>query len=85
MSKNNQEIVNLLAKFADLLEATGDNPYKVRAYRRAAGSIARLSEELIDYLAQDKDLTSIPWIGKGIASSITHLLNNEELVLQEKK
>ncbi|RUR07224.1 hypothetical protein [Legionella sp. km772] len=84
MIKSNQEIAALLLQFADLLEVNGENPYKVRAYRRAAQSISALHEQISDLLAKNKDLTEINWVGKGIATSINHLLNNDELIIHEK-
>ncbi len=83
MGKNNKEIAESLEKFSDLLEASGDNPYRVRAYRRAARSILKLDTDIELLLAQGFDLTTLPWIGDKIADTINHLLSsNEELVLK---
>lgn len=84
MPKSNQEIAESLSRFSDLLEASGDNPYRVRAYRRAARSILNLKENLERLVANGFDLTSLPWVGNKIASTIIHLITtNEELILRE--
>lgn len=86
MSKTNQDIVNSLYQFADILEASGNNPYKVRAFRRAAAAISHLEVEIALLLSQGIDLTSLPRIGKGISSIITHLIKTgEEPIVKESK
>lgn len=85
MKKTNKEIANALSRFADLLHDSDNNPYRVRAFRRAAYSISQLDEEIETLLKQHFDLTSIPGIGKGIASVIMNLiLSNKEPVIKEK-
>lgn len=85
MKKTNKEVANALSRFADLLHDSDNNPYRVRAFRRAAYSISQLDEEIETLLKQHFDLTSIPGIGKGIASVIMNLiLSNKEPVIKEK-
>jgi DNA polymerase (family X) len=86
MLKSNKDIAHSLLQFSDLLEATGDNPYKVRAYRRAARSIAHWEEEIQHIINEGRDLKHIPWIGKGIASTIEAMIKQDkEPVLPNKK
>ncbi len=86
MNKTNQELARSLFQFSDLMEASGENPYKIRAYRRAAESILQLKDEVETIFKEGKDLTSIPKIGKGIASVLIHLiLTNKEPRLAERK
>ena len=42
----NQEIANIFNEVADLLEIKGDNPFRIRAYRRAALNIKALSQDV---------------------------------------
>ncbi|KTD18311.1 DNA polymerase/3'-5' exonuclease PolX [Legionella jordanis] len=74
MDKTNKEIAEKLYQYSDLLEASGSNPYRVRAYRRAARSVMALSSNLSELLSNENfKLTSIPWIGEGIASVIKQI------------
>ena len=43
---SNAEIADRLASLAQLLSAQKENPYKVKAYQRAAARIRHLSESL---------------------------------------
>lgn len=69
----NQAIARILARMADLLEIENDNPFKVRAYRRAAEQIEGLTENLAS-LVERGDLESLPGIGKGLAAKITEMV-----------
>ncbi|HVY53627.1 MAG TPA: DNA polymerase/3'-5' exonuclease PolX [Gammaproteobacteria bacterium] len=84
MATSNKEIVSAFNELADILEAQGENPYKIRAYRRAARSINRLNEELVELFKKDYDFTSIPGVGKNIAAFIRDILQNQQLPIIEK-
>ena len=43
----NYEIAWILLEYADLLDLTGENPFKARAYRRAARQLEQLSQPVI--------------------------------------
>jgi len=45
-SLENQLIADFLRQSADLLEIYHENPYRIRAYRRAARTIEKLTIEL---------------------------------------
>ncbi|WP_370447946.1 nucleotidyltransferase family protein [Legionella hackeliae] len=60
-------------------EASGDNPYRARAYRRAARILLKLDKGLVTLLETDFDLTKLPWIRKGIAFTILHILKTNEI------
>ena len=47
----NAEIASQLDKVADLLDIEGANPFRVRAYRRAARLIGELPRNVTDMLA----------------------------------
>ena len=70
----NQEIARVIAEIADVLEIKGENPFKIRAYTRAAQAIRSLTEEL-GALRQRGPLTNLPGIGKSIADKIEELLD----------
>ncbi len=69
----NEEVVRMLEETADLMEIAGENPFKARAYRRAADSIAALREP-IEALVQAKKLHTVEGIGESIARDIAEFL-----------
>ncbi len=64
----NQEIANIFNEIADLLEIKGDNPFRIRAYRRAALNIESFPKRIEDL--SKKDLLEIPGIGEDLAGKI---------------
>jgi DNA polymerase (family 10) len=72
----NQDIAQRLREAADLLEAQGANPYRVTAYRKAAGTVAdlpRAVHEIFD--AQGvAGLEALHHIGTSIAGAIAEML-----------
>jgi DNA polymerase (family 10) len=71
---SNAQIADLLAGLAQLLSVQKENPYKVRAYHRAAARIRTLSESLEELVREDADLTRFPGIGEAIAGAIREIV-----------
>jgi putative hydrolase len=69
-------VVNRLEEAARLLELQGANPFRVRAYRRAANTVASLELPLREVIARGgyQALEELPDVGSGIASAIRELL-----------
>ncbi|MBI3088078.1 MAG: DNA polymerase/3'-5' exonuclease PolX [Candidatus Omnitrophica bacterium] len=67
------EIATLFTQMADLLEFRGDNPFRIRAYRRAAQNLEGVTEDL-ERLNQEDRLTEIPGIGRDLANKIREYL-----------
>src|SRR5207249_5682317 len=68
----NAEIARLLGEVADLLEISAGNPFKVRAYRNAARTVADHPDPLSELVKDEAfDLTDLPGIGGSIAKEIT--------------
>lgn len=65
----NVEVANLFNEIADFLEVKDENPFRVRAYRRAAQALEGLSED-IAAIAERGALLEIPGIGKDLAAKI---------------
>jgi DNA polymerase (family 10) len=65
----NKELSEIFDLIADGLEFKGENPFKIKAYRKAARIIKDTSFDLIEY-SKKNSLTDIPGIGKGIAKKI---------------
>ncbi len=76
----NAEIARLLGEVADLLEISAGNPFKVRAYRNAARTVADHPDPLSELVKDEAfDLTDLPGIGGSIAKEITALLETGTL------
>jgi DNA polymerase (family X) len=70
----NTEIADIFDALADHLEIAGENPFKIRAYRNAAGTIRGLGPELRDTVAAGESPTALPGIGKELAAKIEEIL-----------
>ena len=76
----NRDIARIFKQIADVLEITGGNQYKVRAYRRAAMNIEGLSKRIEDiYREDEKGLREIPGVGEGIAKKIKEIIKTGRL------
>ena len=69
---NNLAIARVLTEIGDLLEIKAENPFKIRAYRNAADTIAHLGTPIAEM--SDEDRRGIPGIGKDLAGKIAELL-----------
>ena len=67
-----QTVARLLREYAHRTSLRGGNPYRTKAYLRAADSLAALSQPL-DRMIAAGTLTEIPGIGDAIADIITKL------------
>ncbi|MEQ9104026.1 MAG: helix-hairpin-helix domain-containing protein [Rhodothermales bacterium] len=66
----NKEIARPLKETAALVELTGGNPFRARAFANAARTIERMDEQI----ATLSDLTGIAGIGAGLAAQIGEIL-----------
>src|ERR1051326_1169874 len=76
---SNGAIAAELMTLAQLLGARGANPFKVKAYRRAAKTIKALSESVDDLVRRGADLTVYPAIGPAIAGVIEEIVKTGKL------
>src|SRR5436305_4342080 len=65
-------VAKLLREYAQRSALRGDNPYRSKAYSRAADSLATLTVPLERLIAEER-LTEIPGVGNAIADIITKL------------
>jgi DNA polymerase (family X) len=70
----NDQIAGCFELLADLLEIQGANPFRIRAYRNAARTIASTAESLEDIRIAGRELTELPGIGADLARQIVQLL-----------
>ena len=70
----NKEIAQLLYETADLMEVAGEDGFRIRSYRNAASVIQSHPERVAEILrGQDRKVTDIPGIGKGLASVLVEI------------
>lgn len=81
MTKN-AAVAHLLTNIADLLEAHGENRFKIQAYRVAAQSIDTLDED-IEAVHRDGKLEEVPGVGESIAQKIAEYLQSGRLKYYE--
>jgi len=79
----NRAVARVFQEIADLLEIKGENPFKIRAYRKAAHTIENLSTDLKTLMEENK-LREVPGIGEAIAKKITELLTTGHLGYYEE-
>ena len=74
----NFEVARQFELMADVLELKGENPFRIRAYRRAAQSLESLSED-IETVAREDRLEDIPGIGADLAGKIQEYLRTGKI------
>lgn len=77
-----QQISNLLAETAVLLELKDENPFKIRAYQNAARSLETSSIDLSKATAQE--ITQIKGIGAKIAQQIIEMASGDNFELHQQ-
>ncbi len=70
----NREVARILFQTAALLETMECNPYRVRAYRRAALGVLFLPKQLADYFAADEP-APLPGVGERMRRHLADLVN----------
>jgi DNA polymerase (family X) len=68
---------------ASLLESQGANPYRVRAYRRAALGLLRLPQEAGQYLNTEGELV-LPWLGERLRRKLGELVRQGRMQFQDE-
>jgi DNA polymerase (family 10) len=76
----NLEVAELLDRVGDLVEANGEDRFKVIAYHRAATSIRNLEED-VEELWKEEKLEEIKFVGSGIAKKVDEYLRTGKLRL----
>lgn len=79
---DNQQFSTIFLDIASILALQGDDPFRIRAYRRAAQTLASLSENVRN-IARRGALESLPGIGKTLAREIQELLETGRLRYHE--
>lgn len=74
----NNEVIALLEEIAVLLELSGENPFKARAYENVARRIEGLDEKVAD-LAKEGRLREIQGVGDALEEKITEFVTTGRL------
>ena len=78
------EIADRLASLAQLLSAQKENPYKIKAYQKAAAKIRTLPESIQELVREEVDLTTYAGIGEAISGAIQEIVKTGTLGKLEK-
>jgi DNA polymerase (family 10) len=70
----NAKIAAAFDEMADLLELSGENAFRIRAYRNGSRAIAEGSESIAQWVLDGKDLTTIDGIGSTLAEKTAVLV-----------
>ncbi len=84
MQPTNDEIAELFENMGALLEVKGDSIFKIRAYQRAARTIAQLALPLSQAVEDGQNLKEIPGIGKAISDKIHEILATGQVSAYER-
>ena len=79
----NNEVAELLDRLGELVEANGEDRFKVIAYHRAATSIRNLDED-VEKVWREGRVEEIKYVGEGIARKIDEYLSTGKLALLER-
>ncbi|VWB34978.1 phosphoesterase [Burkholderia lata] len=83
MPIHNAGCAAVFAEIADMLEIQGANPFRVRAYRNAARTIADYGRDIPTMVANGDDLGKIPSIGPDLASKLREIAATGTCELQQ--
>ena len=79
----NREIAAVLFNISTILDAQHGNPYRIRAYRRAARNLLRLREPIAARIAAGRSL-GLPRLGKSLTAKISTLATKDALPFYEE-
>ncbi|MDH4227721.1 MAG: DNA polymerase/3'-5' exonuclease PolX [Deltaproteobacteria bacterium] len=81
----NSEIAAIFEDIAHLLEIRGENPFRVRSYKRAAEAVSSMTVSAEKLVGEDeKSLEEIPGIGKSIHEKIVEIVRTGDCSLKKE-
>lgn len=84
MPVHNADIAAIFDEIADLLEIAGDNPFRIRAYRRAARTVGAYGQEFKTLIEAGTGLPKLPGIGTDLAAKIREIVTRGHCVRLEE-
>ena len=79
----NRDIAAVLFNIATILATQNGNPYRIRAYRRAARNLLRIRHSVADRVAAGQPL-GLPRLGKSLTAKISTLAKKDVLAFYEE-
>jgi DNA polymerase/3'-5' exonuclease PolX len=79
----NRDIAAVLFNISTILAAQNGNPYRIRAYRRAARNLLRIRHSVADRVAAGQPL-GLPRLGKSLTAKISTLASKDALTFYEE-
>ena len=82
-SFSNDDVADIFEQVAVLLEAQGNDYYRIRAYRKGADAIRQQQRSVVDVFEAEgtAGLEAIPYIGRRLARSVAELATTGDLTL----
>ena len=78
----NPQVASVFQEIADLLELSGDNPFRIRAYRRAAMNVEAIPKDVA--AMSEEELHSLPGIGEDLAHKIRQFVETGRIDVHEE-
>lgn len=81
----NREFSQLLSETADLMEIAGEDPFRIRSYRKAVDVIGPYPERIAEILADPaRKVTDIAGIGKGLAGVLQEIVARRSFQVRDE-
>ncbi len=78
---DNKTLAGILYETADLMEVDGQDPFRIRSYRRAAEAIEALPQPVSELVSDPKKLLEVPGIGKAMSSHLQEIFREGRMGL----
>ncbi|MBU4140305.1 MAG: DNA polymerase/3'-5' exonuclease PolX [Candidatus Omnitrophica bacterium] len=79
----NKEVAEIFRQIAEILEIQEENPFRIRAYLKAAQNVESLSRDVAE-VAEKDELEKIPGVGKDLAEKIKEIVKTGKLKFYEQ-
>jgi len=83
MSISSDKVARIFREMADFLSLKGENPFRIRAYEKAADALEHLPGDLKELYEQGK-LKNAPGLGRGMLEKIVTILDTGKLPAHEE-
>ena len=84
MPVHNADIAAIFEEIADLLEIQAENPFRIRAYRNAARTVAEFPEQFKVLFDRGEEPAKLPGIGADLAGKIHEIVSTGSCALLDK-
>lgn len=78
----NKDVADIFKQIASILEIKGENPFRIRAYERAALNIESMPEDIEHFIKEGK-VEDIPGIGRDLAEKVIEIVSTGRLKFLE--